>query len=101
MPSSFLRDAEAQHLLQDEPEDGYEMTTMNGEPSTMGEPSSSTKSPETFAKVGEESMSQEDLLMGVDDAASVTADPVYEAKARVLNNAVCALNPRDCFADIF
>jgi hypothetical protein len=88
MPISALQDAEAQHLLQDDPNHGYEMTTMSGEPSTMGESSLSTKCPDLDAKGSEDSGSQENLLMGVVDAATLTVDPVYEAKARVLNNAV-------------
>jgi len=31
-------------------------------------------------------------LMGVDDGGTVTLDPVYEAKARVLNHAVRLLH---------
>jgi hypothetical protein len=87
MPSSIIRDAEAEHLLQHDPDDGYEMTSVNGEPSKMGGGST----PRTPSRKGSESdadaMSQEEGLL-IEDSGTVSTDPVYEAKARVLNHAV-------------
>jgi len=90
MPTSSLRDAEAQHLLYQNPEDGYEMTS-SGEPSNMND-SSPTGNPNIAAKKvadGEDSDSQEEeFAMGIDDRTTLAIDPVYAAKAKILNDAV-------------
>lgn len=85
MPSN-IQDAEAQHLLQHDPDDGYEMTSVKGEPSIMGEDSTPGSPSRKRSESGEDAMSQEGLL--IEYAATVSTDPVYEAKARVLNHAV-------------
>lgn len=101
MSTSSLRDAEAQHLLHNDPDDGYEMTSVNGEPSTLGESSPPASPKGKHDESREDSISQEEgLLMGVDDAGTATIDPVYEAKARVLNHAVRTPGSRDDHADI-
>jgi hypothetical protein len=94
MSISSPRHAEAQHLLPHDSDDGYEMSAVNGESSTLGE-ASPPASPrgKKHDESREDSISQEEgLLMGVDDAGTVTLDPVYEAKARVLNHAVRLLH---------
>jgi hypothetical protein len=64
--------------------------------------SNSTPPPYTSNKNG----SKEEIssLIGIDDVAAIpkgTIDPVYEAKARVLNRAVCFLHySRDSVTDI-
>jgi hypothetical protein len=87
MPSSIIRDAEAQYLLQHDPNDGYEMTSVNGEPSKMGEDSAPGSPSRKGSESGTDAMSQEEGLL-TEDSGRVSTDPVYEAKARVLNHAV-------------
>jgi hypothetical protein len=84
---SIIQDAEAQHLLQHDLDDGYEMTSVKGEPSIMGEDSTPGSPSRKRSKGGEDVVSQEGLL--IEHAATFSTDPVYEAKARVLNHAVC------------
>jgi hypothetical protein len=96
MPTSTIRDAEAQHLLQHDPEEGYEMNSISGEPSKMGEDSldgSPSSSPSRKqSENGEDAASQEEgLVVGIQETGTVSTDPVYEAKARVLNAAVRSL----------
>jgi hypothetical protein len=92
MSSSTIQDAEAQHLLQHDPEDGYEMTTLHGETSAMGKDSRPGSASGKQSEYGEDAMSQEEgLLMGISEAGTLSTDPVYEAKARVLNHAVSPL----------
>jgi len=92
MPTSVNREAEAQHLLQHDPEDGYEMSSMNGEPSKMGEGSLSGSPSRKQSEDGGDGVSQEEgLVMRIEGTGTVSTDPVYEAKARVLNAAVCVL----------
>lgn len=90
MPSSAIQDAEAQHLLQQDPDDGYELSTMNGEPSTMGKDSRPESLSGKQSEAGEDAaVSQEEgLLIGIHDGGTLSTDPVYEAKARILNAAV-------------
>jgi hypothetical protein len=85
MPS-IIQDAEAQHLLQHDPDDGYEMTSVKGEPSIMGEDSTPGSPSRKRSEGGGDGVSQERLL--IEHAGTVSTDPVYEAKARVLNHAV-------------
>jgi hypothetical protein len=89
MPTSTIRDAEAQHLLQHDPEEGYEMNSINGEPSKMGEDSLDGSPSRKRSENGEDAASQEEgLVVGIQQTGIVSTDPVYEAKARVLNAAV-------------
>ncbi len=85
MPS-IIQDAEAQHLLQHDPDDGYEMTSVKGEPLTMGDDRTPGSPSRKRSEVGDDAVSQEGLL--IERAATISTDPVYEAKARVLNHAV-------------
>lgn len=89
MQMSTIRDAEAQHLLQHDPEDGYEMHSMNGEPSKSEEHSLPGSPSGKHSGSGEDAATQEEgLLMGIQEVGTFSTDPVYEAKARVLNAAV-------------
>ncbi len=85
MPS-IIQDTEAQHLLQHDPDDGYEMTSVKGESSVIGEDSMPGSPSRKRIESGEDAVSQEGLL--IEYVATVSTDPVYEAKARVLNHAV-------------
>jgi hypothetical protein len=96
MPASNIRDAEVQHLLQHNPEDGYEMNSMNGEPSKMNEDSLPGSPSSKQSEDGDNAASQERLVLGVEETGTVSTDPVYEAKARVLNAAVRHLPASRC-----
>ena len=73
-------------VLQHDPDDGYEMTSVKGGPSIMREDSTPGSPSRKRSESGEYAVSQEGLL--IEYAATVSTDPVYEAKARVLNHAV-------------
>ncbi len=95
MPTSIIREAEAQHLLQHDPEDGYEMSSINGEPSKIGDTSLPGSPSRKQSEDGRDGLSQEEgLVEGFRETGTISTDPVYEAKARVLNAAVCPPSAR-------
>jgi len=96
MPTSLNREAEAQHLLQNDSEDGYEMSSMNGEPSKMGKDSLPGSPSRKQSEDGGDGVSQEErLIVGIQEMGTVSTDPIYVAKARVLNAAVCLPLPHE------